>query len=57
MNKFYVAKSYTGCTPVIVEGFDEKSDAETYAALMARAKQANYIVFSTVSIAHGEPEK
>ena len=57
MNKFYVDKSYTGCTPVIVEVFDEKSDAETYAALMARAKQANYIVFSTVSIAQGEPEK
>lgn len=57
MNKFYVAKSYTSCTPVIVEVFDKKSDAETYAALMARAKQANYIVFSTVSIVQGEPEK
>ena len=42
---FYVAVvSGTIFNPTIVEKFDNLTDAESYAALMCRAKKARYIV-------------
>lgn len=42
---FYVAVTYgTVFQPTIVEKFDSLTDAESYAALMCRAKKKRYIV-------------
>lgn len=36
--------SSSSVTPAIVERFNCKADAESYAALMSRAKSKNYVV-------------
>ena len=42
---FYVAAAYGAIfQPVIMEKFDNLTDAESYAALMCRTKKARYIV-------------
>lgn len=43
---YFVAMTYSSQTvnPVIVEKFNCKADAESYAALMSRVKNRNYIV-------------
>ena len=43
---FYVAVAYNGgiFNPRVVEKFDNKADADSYAALMCRTKQRRYIV-------------
>lgn len=42
---FYVAATYGAIfQPTIMEKFDNLTDAESYAALMCRAKKARYIV-------------
>ena len=43
---YFVAMMYSSpsVTPVIVERFNCKTDAESYAALMSRAKSKNYVV-------------
>lgn len=47
---FYVAIAYSGdFNPIVVEKFDNKTDADSYAALMCRAKQRRYIVFEQVT--------
>lgn len=48
---FYVAVAYDGdiFNPTIVEKFDNKADANSYAALMCRTKQRRYIVLEQVT--------
>ena len=48
---FYVAVAYNGgnFNPTVVEKFDNKTDADSYAALMCRAKQRRYIVLEQVT--------
>lgn len=47
---FYVAVAYPAVfQPTIVEKFDNKADADSYAALMCRAKQRRYIVLEQVT--------
>lgn len=43
---YFVAMTYSSqvLNPTIVERFNSKADAESYAALMSRAKSKNYIV-------------
>lgn len=56
---FYVAVAYNGdnFNPTVVEKFDNKVDADSYAALMCRAKQRRYIVFEQVTEWDGTPQK
>lgn len=49
MSKFYVAKVYYYSTPSIIEEFDNKADAESYAALMCRTKNESYLVLEIAS--------
>ena len=48
---FYVAVAYNGgnFNPIVVEKFDNKADADSYAALMCRSKQRRYIVLEQVT--------
>ena len=48
---FYVAVAYNGgnFNPTVVEKFDNKADADSYAALMCRSKQRRYIVLEQVT--------
>lgn len=43
---FYVAVAYNGgiFNPTVVEKFDNKADADSYAALMCRTERRRYIV-------------
>lgn len=43
--------------PTIVEQFDNKTDADSYAALMCRAKQRRYIVLEQVTEWDGTPQE
>lgn len=36
-------------TPTIVEKFEDKVDAETFAALMSRTQKRNYLVLESIS--------
>ena len=55
---FYVAvASGTIFLPTIVEKFDNFADAESYAALMCRAKKARYIVLEQGNEWDGTPQK
>ena len=54
---FYVAVTYQNVfQPMIVEKFDELSDASSYAALMSRTKKRNYVVLQAISEWGGEPQ-
>lgn len=54
---FYVAVTYQNVfQPMIVEKFDELSDASSYAALMSRTKKRNYVVLQVISEWDGEPQ-
>lgn len=48
---FYVAIAYSGgiFNPTVVEKFNNKTEADSYAALMCRAKQRRYIVLEQVT--------
>lgn len=48
---FYVAIAYDDdiFNPTVVEKFDNKADADSYAALMYRSKQRRYIVLKQVT--------
>ena len=54
---FYVAVAYNGgnFNPTVVEKFDNKADS--YAALMCRAKQRRYIVLEQVTEWDGTPQE
>ena len=56
---YFVAVSYSSETfkPTIVEQFDNKADADTYAALMCRTKKRNYIVLEQVTEWDGAPQE
>ena len=56
---FYVAVVYKGgiFNSTVVEKFDNKADADSYAALMCRAKQRRYIVLEQVTEWDGTPQK
>ena len=56
---FYVAIAYPGSKifqPTIIEKFDELSDASSYAALMSRTKERNYIVLQVIEEWNGIPQ-
>ena len=52
--KFYVVKELKVLMPQIVEKFDNMADAASYAALMSRAKKANYSVLEAKEKYEGE---
>lgn len=54
---FMVGKCYKYCTPTIVEVFDNRNDAESYASLMCRTKEARYVVLEVVSEWDGRKEE
>lgn len=55
---FYVAVVLgTIINPTIVEKFDNLTDAESYAALMCRAKKARYIVLEQQTEWNGTPQE
>ena len=55
---FYVAVAYsTILQPTIVEAFDNLADAESYAALMCRAKKQRYIVLESQTEWDGAPQE
>ena len=56
---FYVAAAYNGgiFNPTVVEKFDNKTDADSYAALMCRSKQRRYIVLEQVTEWDGTPQE
>lgn len=56
---FYVAVAYNSgiLNPTVVEKFDNKVDADSYAALMCRTKQRRYIVLEQVTEWDGTPQK
>lgn len=55
--KFMVGKCYKYCTPTIVEVFNNRIDAESYASLMCRTKEARYVVLEVVSEWDGRKEE
>jgi hypothetical protein len=55
---FYVAVAYSGSfNPAVVEKFDNKTDADSYAAFMCRVKQRRYIVLEQVTEWDGTPQE
>lgn len=56
---FYVAVAYDGniFNPTVVEKFDNKADADSYATLMCRAKRHRYIVLEQVTEWDSTPQK
>lgn len=55
---YYVAAAFgTVFNPTIVEKFDNKTDAESYAALMSRTKKARYIVLEQQTEWDGTPQE
>ena len=58
MEKFYVAKCYgTLVLPAIVEEFNNSADAQSYATIMNRAKDAAYMVLEAKEVIVPESEK
>ena len=55
--KFLVGKCYNYCTPTVVEEFNNRIDAESYASLMCRTKEAKYTVLEVVSEWDGRKEE
>ncbi len=56
--KYYVALNYKAVfKPAIIEEFDDRADAETYAALMSRTQKRDYIVLEIASEWNGSSEK
>lgn len=45
---YYVARVYNFVQPAIVEKFENKTDAETYAAIMCRTKKASYQILEAI---------
>lgn len=45
---YFVAIAYAHSHPLIVETFNNRADANTYAAFMCRTKQRSYIVLEQV---------
>ena len=55
---FYVAVAYSdGFNLTVEQKFDNKTDADSYAALMCRAKQRRYIVLEQVTEWDGTPQE
>lgn len=55
---FYVAVAIAAVfNPIVVKKFDNKTDADSYAALMCRAKQRRYIVLEQVTEWDGTPQE
>ena len=56
---FYVAVAYNGSifNPTVVEKFDNKVDADSYAALMCRTKRCRYFVLEQVTEWDGTPQE
>lgn len=55
---FYVAQTYEAIfNPQIVEKFDNRVDAESYAALMCRTQKRNYVVLEIASEWLGNPSE
>ena len=56
---YYVAIAVAGeiFQPTIVEKFEDKADADTYAALMCRVKHKSYIVLEQLTEWDGTSEK
>lgn len=55
---YYVAVAFgTVFKPTVVEQFDNKVDAESYAALMSRVKKARYIVLEQQTEWDGTPQE
>ena len=55
---YYVAVAFgTVLNPTVVEKFDNQVDAESYAALMSRAKKARYIVLEQQTEWDGTPQE
>lgn len=56
---FYVAITVNSSIfmPTIVEKFDNRADADSYAALMCRTKQRRYIVMEQVTQWDGTPQE
>lgn len=46
-----------GFNPTVVEKFDNKADADSYAALMCRTKRRRYIVLEQVTEWDGTPQE
>ena len=45
---YYAAIGFEFSNPTIVERFDNATDANSYAALMSKAKQGKYVVLEPV---------
>ena len=56
---FYVAVTYSldAFNPRVVEKFENRADADYYAALMCRVKQRKYIVLEQVIEWDGTPQE
>lgn len=56
---FYVAVAYNGdiFNPRVVEKFDNRTDADSYAAPICRTKQRRYIVLEQVTEWDGAPQE
>lgn len=46
---FYVAVLFDYFNPTVVEKFNNRADADSYAALLSRTKQRKYIVLEQVT--------
>lgn len=59
MKIFYVAVTYNSglFNPTIVEKFDNRTDADSYAALMCRAKHCKYVVLEQITEWSGTPQE
>lgn len=55
---YYVAVAYGAIfQPTIVEKFNDRADADSYAALMCRTKHRKYIVLEQVTEWDGTPQE
>lgn len=56
---YFVAVSYSSgiFKPTVVEQFDNEADANSYAALMCRAKHCKYIVLEQATEWDGTPQE
>ena len=56
---FYVAVAYSleMFSPTVVEKFENRADADSYAALMSRTKRRKYIVLEKIAEWDGTPQE
>ena len=54
---YYVAVGFEFSNPAIVERFDNAGDANSYAALMSKAKQRKYVVLGPIAEWDGTPQE